>query len=318
MMRTAHTNTSSLPSSSAFSVDLLKNAKHHIFFLQQLQPLFIKRPSYKSLQRYRDYWLPLLHYHNDTQLKLIPPPDIAWLWHCHRLAPFRYTSYLKATFGNDDDNYLEADPPFCFQQLDDEKIKVCIAGEMKDDDTTLLMVEQTRTLWNELYPNESFFNNDEGVVDIDAEQEDIKSLLLGGFDLLCSTDRQATFLWQVSGPKFACDDFLGDGIVNYYKFLKLQRASKKKKGMILVPTYQIDLMWHTHILSSITNYNADCKAIIGATMNHDDSFNDRTEDGPLDRAFQETKALWKETYDGEEYTVPGGMYRGEPPPGKSA
>ena len=83
--------------------------------------------------------------------------------------------------------------------------------------------------------------------------------------------------------------------------------------MILVPTYQIDLMWHTHILTSITNYNADCKTIIGTTMNHDDSFNDRTEDGPLDRAFNETKALWKEMYDGEEYTVPGGMYRGEPP-----
>ena len=107
---------------------------------------------------------------------------------------------------------MEADPPFCFQQLDDEKIKVCIGGEIKDDDTTLLMAE-TRTLWNEIYPNESFFNNDEEAVDIDDEQEDIKSLLLGGFDLLCSTDRQATFLWQVSGPKFASDDFLKDGIV---------------------------------------------------------------------------------------------------------
>lgn len=306
------TSHSTLPSSSVFSVDLLKNAKHHIFFLQQLQPLFIKRPSYKSLQRYRDYWLPLLH-HNDGRLQLIPPPDIAWLWHCHRLAPFRYTSYVKATFGSNINDTMEADPPFCFQQLDDEKIKVCIAGEMKDDVDTLIMAVKTHKLWNELYPNESFSNNDEEVVDIDDEQEDIKSLLLGGFDLLCSTDRQATFLWQVSGPKFASDDFLEDGIVNYYKFLKLQRASKKKKGMILVPTYQIDLMWHTHILTSITNYNADCKTIIGTTMNHDDSFNDRTEDGPLDRAFQETKALWNAMYDGEEYTVPGGMYRGEPP-----
>ena len=82
---------------------------------------------------------------------------------------------------------------------------------------------------------------------------------------------------------------------------------------MLVPTYQIDLMWHTHILTNLTLYYEDCKAIMGSTMNHDDSFNDRTADGPLDRAFNDTKALWKETYNGEEYFAAGGMYRGEPP-----
>jgi len=40
--------------------------------------------------------------------------------------------------------------------------------------------------------------------------------------------------------------------------------------------------------------------------------NDRSDDGPLDRAFKDTKALWKENYE-EEYFANGGMYRGEPP-----
>lgn len=71
-------------------------------------------------------------------------------------------------------------------------------------------------------------------------------------------------------------------------------------------------MWHSHILASVAGYFTDCKAIMGSALNHDDSLNDRSEDGPLDRAFQETKALWKKSY-GEGYFAEGGMYRREPP-----
>ena len=83
--------------------------------------------------------------------------------------------------------------------------------------------------------------------------------------------------------------------------------------MIIVPTYQIDLMWHTHILTSIALYNQDCKAIIGSTFHHDDSLNDRSQGGILDTSYQSTKQLWLEEY-GDDYFVHGGMYRGEPPP----
>jgi hypothetical protein len=82
--------------------------------------------------------------------------------------------------------------------------------------------------------------------------------------------------------------------------------------MVLVPTYQIDLMWHTHILSSLSIYNKDCEAMIGSTFHHDDSFNDRTEGGILDTSYRSTKELWRKEY-GADYVVEGGMYRGEPP-----
>ena len=127
--------------------------------------------------------------------------------------------------------------------------------------------------------------------------------------MLASTDRQATFLWQVSGPKFSCPKFLEDGVDNYYKFLSLR---KHAPSQVIVPTYQIDLMWHTHILSSLSGYYKDCRAIMDSALHHDDSLNDRTDGGPLDVAFGQTKALWKEHY-GTEYSVVGGMYRGEPP-----
>mmetsp|Transcript_17668 Transcript_17668/g.32082 ORF Transcript_17668/g.32082 Transcript_17668/m.32082 type:complete len:797 (+) Transcript_17668:286-2676(+) len=290
-----------------FSVDLLRSAKEHIFFLQHLHPLFIQRPSHKSLQRYRDLWLPLVSL--QPNLQLVPPPDVAWLWHCHRLAPFRYTSYLKSTYYGRTCKILEATPPFCFQQLDG---KVCIAGEEKEDESTTLMSEKTRDRWNQMYPNEPFFLVEAKPTASGYQYEEEEKIvsLLDGFHLLASTDRQATFLWQVSGPRFSDDDFLQDAISQYYKFLKLRRPGTC--SMVLVPTYQIDLMWHSHILATIAGYYMDCKAIMGSTLNHDDSLNDRTEDGPLDRAFKETKSLWEKSY-GEDYFAEGGMYRGEPP-----
>ncbi|CAJ1959376.1 unnamed protein product [Cylindrotheca closterium] len=270
-----------------FPIDLVELSKQHVGFLQTLHQfgVTIQRPSPKSLERYCDLWLPLVHSHPNEAL--IPPADCAWLWHCHRLAPFRYTSYLKRQFGNDC-RILEASPAFSFQ-CDNGDLHGTFMQNTEEDLNPA--ADRTRSLWNQQYPEESFhLQMDEPN---HAEQKiDDRSLLLDGFDLLGSTGRQATFLWQVSGPHFADEDFLKEGALQYYKFLKL-RKHEKKSNSVIVPTYQIDLMWHTHILSRMSGYFADCRAIMGGTLNHDDSLNDRTDDGPLDRAFRETKALWK-------------------------
>jgi hypothetical protein len=47
-------------------------------------------------------------------------------------------------------------------------------------------------------------------------------------------------------------------------------------------------------------------------MPHNDSFSDRGEDGVLNTAFKATRELWIKTC-GVKYSIPGGMYRGEPP-----
>jgi len=72
------------------------------------------------------------------------------------------------------------------------------------------------------------------------------------------------------------------------------------------------MLWHTHMLSSIAGYNSDCKTIMGSTLHHDDSLDDRAEGGILDRSYQSTKQMWHDKF-GTEYVVDGGMYRGEPP-----
>ena len=239
---------------------------------------------------------------------------------------------MKNQFGKDYFGILEADPPFTLQLYDKD-----IRGQDEEE-------SPTEVLWKSLYPNEPFLldeqdNNNpsqsklqsnsissslmstsqsdesEGNSTNECTNECVRTVygdedsLLSGFDLLASTDRQATFLWQVSGPKFHDMKFLEDGVRNYYKFLCLRKHAPRQ---VIVPTYQIDLMWHTHILSNLSGYYKDCRAIMNSALHHDDSLNDRTDGGPLDVAFGQTTALWREQY-GTEYTVEGGMYRGEPP-----
>jgi hypothetical protein len=80
---------------------------------------------------------------------------------------------------------------------------------------------------------------------------------------------------------------------------------------------QIDLVWHTHILSSLRLYNRDCVAICGHKFFHDDSLGggDRTPGAELDKAFEATERLWRREYgEHEPYKCAGTLYRGEPPP----
>lgn len=47
----------------------------------------------EALRRYSDLFLPLLAElteKKDTVPDLSVPVDIAWLWHCHKLAPLQY------------------------------------------------------------------------------------------------------------------------------------------------------------------------------------------------------------------------------------
>lgn len=315
----------------AFSCDLVHQAKCHILFLKALHSdgITLQRPSVESLRRYKDLWLPLFFENakdGESVVKdLIPPSDIAWLWHCHRLAPYRYMDYVQTTFlegvPTGDPKFDESfdggkmsrafesfhrERPFLFQS---EKT---LSGHQEGSDVSVEYADlcsHTKALWTKLYPHESFF--------LESQSNSPKSTstptdigLLGDFDVLDSCERQSTFLWQVSGDRYDDNSFLLEGIDNYVKFLQLMTSSSRPK--FIVPTYQIDLMWHTHMLTSITNYHKDCVALTGYSVEHNDSLTDRSEGGLLDVNFQATKKLWYESY-GVDYIVKGGMYRGEPP-----
>ncbi|GAX22245.1 hypothetical protein FisN_19Lh313 [Fistulifera solaris] len=284
----------------SFSCNLLIESKKHVEFLEKLHRIGVLTTPYrqKSADRYLDCWLPLLAdiHRNHASCMLVPPPDVAWIFHCHRLAPGPYRKYLLQKY--QDNSIEEICSPFLFQV---------------EEDTTKEAVE-TRVEWNLRFPGEPFFLN---LKDPSIDMPITESFCdMDGFHLIASVTEQNKFLWQVSDRKFKHDTFLQNAVERYQKFLLLSKSFHRGRGndSMIVPTYDIDLMWHTHILYSIARYEADCIRIRGSFMNHDDSLNDRSSGSDLEMAFQQTKEAWQELYK-EPYINSSdvALYRGEPP-----
>ncbi|KAG9113869.1 hypothetical protein FRC07_007714, partial [Ceratobasidium sp. 392] len=79
-------------------------------------------------------------------------------------------------------------------------------------------------------------------------------------------------------------------ITQYHLFLDLFAHSPSRP---LVPTFLVDLGWHTHMLNAET-YREDSMRLFGRYMNHDD----KVEEGKLASAFDETSRLWKSRFNG--------------------
>jgi len=65
---------------------------------------------------------------------------------------------------------------------------------------------------------------------------------------------------------------------------------------IIVPTLDIDLVWHTHMLFP-GHYLRDTYDMIGHTPDHDDDMPSQK----LELRREKTEALWNESFKGESY-----------------
>ena len=90
-------------------------------------------------------------------------------------------------------------------------------------------------------------------------------------------------------------EYMSAAVESYVKFLGLM---KKHEGVTLVPTLAIDLIWHTHQYYPV-RYAAECEAVAGRAINHDDSI----EDDELAEDLSETEKLWESAY-GQPYLRP--------------
>jgi hypothetical protein len=53
-----------------------------------------------AVYRYEKIWMPMYAAAPDSvRATLIPPLDVAWVWHVHRLAPSKYETYCMDAFG---------------------------------------------------------------------------------------------------------------------------------------------------------------------------------------------------------------------------
>lgn len=214
------------------------------------------------------------------------PLDCEWIWHCHRLNPVRYMSDCKELFG------LIVDP--------------CGVVISSVDGTSK---KKTEVLWNTMNPEEPY----ELDMDYCFVDNDTKNKLMASpstkYDLVSAVNRQSSFYYQVSRT-FMKDDIFLEGAVERYKgFLHMIRRNMETNSKnFCVPTYDIDLMWHTHQLHPLSYFN-DTVSLLGKVLGHDDTDSDRTKGQKLDVGFSTTTKQWKEMFSSSRYWRAGAMYR---------
>lgn len=108
------------------------------------------------------------------------------------------------------------------------------------------------------------------------------------------------------------DIFLEGAVARYRGFLHLIRKNREQAlKRFCVPTYDVDLIWHSHQLHPVS-YSKDLVKVLGKVLEHDDTDSDRTKGQKLDVGFSETTKQWEQTF-GSRYWRAGSMYRGTVP-----
>ncbi|CAH8325919.1 unnamed protein product [Eruca vesicaria subsp. sativa] len=272
------------------SVDLFSAAKQQLQFLGAVdrnRGLYDGLALERAIYRYNAYWLPLLANFTESsstcQGPLVPPLDCEWVWHCHRLNPVRYKSDCEELYG---------------RVLDNSGVLSSVNGSCK---------LQTENLWKRLYPMEPYN------LDLDkAISEQVLEKRTTSYDLVSAVKRQCPFYYQVSRAHVDNEVFLQEAVARYKAFLYLIKRNRDKSiKLFCVPTYDIDLIWHTHQLHAVS-YCKDLTKMIGNVLEHDDTDSDRSKGTKLDTGFSRTTSLWEETF-GRRYWKAGAMNRGNTP-----
>lgn len=106
--------------------------------------------------------------------------------------------------------------------------------------------------------------------------------------------------------------YLQGSVARYKGFLHLIKRNKERSiKSFSVPTYDIDLIWHTHQLHPVS-YRKDLVQIMGKVLEHDDTDSDRTKGQKLDLGFSGTEKTFEAMY-GSRYLRAGAMYLGQAP-----
>lgn len=96
--------------------------------------------------------------------------------------------------------------------------------------------------------------------------------------------------------------FLKETVARYKGFLYLiKRNEEMSTGCFCVPTYDINLIWHSHRLNSLS-YCEDLSAILGKMVGHNDCILDDSERAKLKDGFKQTKKFWNDVF-GKPYLV---------------
>ncbi|CAF2969868.1 unnamed protein product, partial [Rotaria sp. Silwood2] len=120
-----------------------------------------------------------------------------------------------------------------------------------------------------------------------------RATFVPSLDLVSAVIRQRDFLQKFQRHHLFSQnlidvtrDWFEQMVQNYISFLKLAI-----QGEIIVPTFDIDLMWHTHMRFPAFYQRTSIK-LCGFVLDHNDSINNAT----LADAYQKTADRWRQTY----------------------
>ncbi|XP_024977761.1 glycine-rich domain-containing protein 1 isoform X1 [Cynara cardunculus var. scolymus] len=278
----------------SISEDLVTAAKHQLQFLAVVDRnrwLYESQCLQWAIYRYNACWLPLVAKHSESRVTegpLVVPLDCEWVWHCHRLNPVRYKSDCEEFYG---------------RILDNCNVVSSVQGISSRD---------TEEIWSKLYPNEPYDFDLARPSSSEFSETVYGTQSFSKYNFILAIERQSPFFYQVSRPHVNNDLFLQAAFARYKGFLHLIRRNRERSiRRFCVPTYDIDLIWHTHQLHP-ASYCNDLVELLGNVLEHDDTDQNRGKGQKLDTGFSETTKQWEETF-GSRYWRAGAMYRGIAP-----
>ena len=300
------------PALSAALEIQLKHATIELHYLLQSVPESLLRAGpelSRALWRYENIFLPLVA----EKPAVAPPPDVAWVWFVHMLAPEHYVEDLQRGGTRSVPKRLPPEGKWSTiaaagtAGVDYERAKLGLAWSDA-------VYQTSKGAWDAVSKGEPYFlpwtytpapfkppppkgqnKSAPAVAPLPAMPQHQSAF---GYDIAAACDRQRVFNYQVSLPHYHSEEFIGRAVMRYGIFLSLKRKHPDK---FLVPCYDFDLVWHAHQL--MPSYEADTSALIGKMLNHDDSVNDRAAGSRLNNAAQTTTKLWEEfTADPNETT----------------
>ncbi|KAI7736287.1 hypothetical protein M8C21_001732 [Ambrosia artemisiifolia] len=244
----------------SISENLLAAAKRQLHFLEVVDRnrWLYQGPTLQwAIYRYNACWLPLLAKHSEspiTEGPLVVPLDCEWVWHCHRLNPVRYKSDCEEFYG---------------KVLDNCNVASSVQGLSK---------RETEEIWNKLYPDEPYDLDMTRALTTEFSEAMYKTQSFSKYDFALAIERQSPFYYQVSRPHVKSDLFLEAAVARYKGFLHLIRRNRERSiKQFCVPTYDVDLIWHTHQLHP-ASYCKDLTELIGKVLEHDDTDQNRAKD----------------------------------------
>ncbi|KAK9670141.1 hypothetical protein RND81_13G180500 [Saponaria officinalis] len=277
------------------SVDLVEAAKTHMKFLAAVNYrnrfLFEDDTLQRAVYRYNAFWLPLLAKHLKSPVSeepLVVPLDCELIWHCHRLNPIQYKIDCQRLYG---------------RILTNHKVISSIQTTSKSS---------TEAIWNKMYPDEPYELDLLRPFSEDVMKNRSENDKFTNYDLIAAVKRQMNFTYQACRPSMSDDLFLQEALCRYKGFLHIIRSNRKtNQQRFSVPTYDIDLMWHTHQLYP-DSYCKDTIELVGSVVQHNDSDPDKSKGSKLDIGYQETTKQWQQMF-GSSYWKAGAMYKGQIP-----